>query len=283
MSTLLLVLQSGYSAIVGVLDFCLVYWIVYRLLVWLKQTHAFNLIKGFFLIMMVFLASHFLGLQTIKWMMGELTTVLIILVIIIFQPELRRFLERVGALERFVIPSLESDQEKQTLIVKHILKAVSLLSTEKIGALIVIENRVSLGGYMESGIPIQSVITSDLLATLFFQGTPTHDGAVIIRKNRIESAGCFLPLSDMVDTDRRLGTRHRAALGLSEVSDSVIVVVSEETGDISLVENGEMARSLDEKTLEFRLFSIYHEGVSEQRKASFGVMKERLRHFLRWK
>ena len=241
------------------LDLILVYLILYRVLLGLKRTHAFRLVKGFLFIVLVFSVSFLLNLTTIKWIVEQLITVVLVFVIIIFQPELRRFLERIGATGKLFSPLLNQSEGQSTIVIRQILRAVETLSKEKIGALIAIEVSTNLSDYIESGIKIKAEVSTDLLAALFWPGSPTHDGATVLCGNNIEAAGCLLPLTESRINDRRLGTRHRAALGLSEVSDAIIIIVSEETGVISLAENGVMTRFLTKEALETRLFNLYKE------------------------
>jgi diadenylate cyclase len=249
-----------YLRISLVVDFVCVYFLVYRILSWLKQNQTYNVIKGFVLIFLFFLVSYLLRLTTISWVLNKFTTVFIILIIIVFQPELRRFLERLGSSGLFLSPLKAESQN--VAVVKHIVRAVEHLSKEHIGAIIVIEQATNLDEYLSTGILVSAELSSDLLSTLFWKGTPTHDGAVIIRKGRVEAAGCFLPLTKQPFSDRRLGTRHRASLGLSEVSDAIIIVVSEENGVISLVERSAITRYLNREALETRLFNLYNEPES---------------------
>ncbi len=207
----------------------------------------------------IYFVSRLFGFLTLNWLLEKLATALILIAIIIFQPELRRFLEKIGSGKLFS-PLVEGQREaKSTTVIKHLLKTVEMLSKEKIGALIVSEVGTNLSEYIESGIPIRSHISAELLCTLFWPKSPTHDGAVIIRENKIEAAGCLLPLTDTPLTDGRLGTRHRAAIGLSKLTDAVIIVVSEESGIVSIAENGNLNRFLNKEALETRLFNLYKE------------------------
>jgi diadenylate cyclase len=239
------------------LDVILVFFVIYRLLIWVSNTHAENLMKGLLWLFMIYIISHYMGLTTLNWLLGKFATVLILLIIIIFQPELRRFLERIGSTGNLFMPLLE--ENKRTSLIKQLLKAVALLSKEKIGAIIVIEVSANLTEYIESGVQISGKITADLLANLFWPKSPIHDGAVIIRENKIEAAGCLLPLSESTLRDRRLGTRHRAGIGLSELTDALVIIISEESGIISLAEKGNLTRYLTKEALETRLFSLYKE------------------------
>ena len=239
-------------------DLILVYVLVYKLISWVKRTHALNVIKGFFLIFVVFLLSDVLGLMTLNWMLSKFATALAVLLIVVFQPELRHFLEGIGA-SRFLNPLFQSDVSSQTnmTIIQHLLRTVEVLAKEKIGALIVLENKMSLEEFCETGLAINGELSSELLSTLFWDKSPTHDGAVILSGNIIMAAGCLLPLTTSHLRDSRLGTRHRAAIGISEVTDSLVIVVSEETGAISMCESGQITRFLNRNVLETRLFEWY--------------------------
>ncbi len=243
------------------LDVFIVYLIVYYFLLFIKATRSFNVVKGLIIIFFLFVISYFCKLTVLNWLLGKFTPVLIILVLIIFQPELRRLLERIGRGKLF--SPLISIETQGMLIIKHILRAVDYLAKEKIGALIAIEVTTNLSEYVETGININGQVTAEMIINLFWPHTPTHDGAIIIREDKIIAARCLLPLTDARITDRRLGTRHRAAIGLSEDTDAIVIVVSEETGTISMAENGNLTRYLTKEALEARLFSIYCENYSD--------------------
>lgn len=255
-------IQSLYLRFSLVVDFVCVYLLIYRILSWLKQNQTYNVIKGFVLIFIFFLFSYLLKLTTISWVLNKFGTVFIILIIIVFQPELRRFLERLGSSGLF-LGSIQVETPNVAMV-KHIVRAVDQLSKEHIGAIIVIEQASNLDEYISTGITVNADMSSDLLSTLFWKGVPTHDGAVILRDTKIVSAGCFLPLTKQTFSDRRLGTRHRAALGLSEISDALIIVVSEENGVTSLVERGSITRYINREALETRLFNLYKEEKGER-------------------
>ena len=242
-----------------ILDLSLVYILIYQILRWVWYTHAFMLVKGLVFVIGIYFASHFLGLTVLHWILGKFVTVLILMIIIIFQPELRRLLEWLGSVRTVFTPLIETSDADSTVLIKHVLRALEILSREQVGALLVIEVGTNLSQYSRSGIKVHSAISAEVLASLFWPGSPTHDGAVILRENRIDSAGCLLPLTDTKIQDRRLGTRHRAALGLSELTDALVFVVSEETGIISLAENGKLTRYLSKESIETRLFNLYKE------------------------
>ena len=242
-----------------ILDIFVVYFVVYRLLLWAKDTHMFPLLRGILLFFLIYPLGQLFDLMMVSWLIGKFATVLLVLLIIIFQPELRRFLERVGSRGALFMPLFHQSSSQNVSIIQHLLKATDVLSKEKIGALIVMELGTNLSDYIASGVRLSSEVTSDLLVSLFWPGTPTHDGAAILQNDRIAAAGCLLPLTDSPIDDRRLGTRHRAALGISELSDALVIVVSEETGVVSLVEQGVITRFINREALETRLFNLYKE------------------------
>lgn len=247
-----------------VIDICIVTIITYQILIWFKGTRAIQLLKGLFFLLLLFLISFHLSLSTISWLLSKFATVILLLIIIVFQPELRQALERIGRGRFFALASFH-DKYKGMTIFKHIIKSVENLAKNKYGALIVLERTTSLAEYVESGIELDCIVSHELLISLFYPRTPTHDGAVIIQGNRILAAGCLLPLTESNLLDKRLGTRHRAALGLTEKTDAIVIVVSEETGIISLSENGNLTRYLNRETLESKLFNIYQASKKENK------------------
>jgi diadenylate cyclase len=260
-SDLLKLLPDLYRGFAAIVDVVLVYIITYRVLVLLKRTHAFNLIKGILVMTSLFAVSYVMGLHTLNWILSKFTTVLLVLLVILFQPELRRFFERIGATGHVFSALVEDGQAKSTLAIQNILKAVEVMSKDKVGGIIVVERSTNLSEYVDSGIHLDCILSSDMLLSLFAQGTQTHDGAVIVRGGRIVAAGCLLPLTRSILQDRRLGTRHRAALGLAEITDAVAIVISEETGVISLAEDGDLTRFLTKEALESRLFNLVQDNL----------------------
>ncbi|TFD94306.1 diadenylate cyclase CdaA [Jeotgalibacillus sp. R-1-5s-1] len=229
---------------VHLLDILLVWYLLYKLITLIKGTKAVQLLKGIFVIVIVRILSELLGFNTLASIMQEVMYWGVLGVIIIFQPELRRALEQLGRGRIFTRGNLQEDEER-TRLVEAVTKAVSYMAKRRIGALISFERETGMGDYIETGIPMDSRLTSELLINLFIPNTPLHDGAVIIQKNRISAAACYLPLSESPFISKELGTRHRAALGVSEVTDSITIVVSEETGAISITTNGELKRNLE--------------------------------------
>lgn len=253
---------SNWQYVTDLVDVFLVYALIYRLLIWTKNTHTFSLIRGLLALFVLFMLSRWIGFSTLNWIVGNLTTVLVFILIIIFQTELRRFLEKIGTLGSLFSPTLIQEDGQSSAIIRQLLRAIEKLSRAKTGTLIVIELGTDLSEYSESGIKIDAHISSELLITLFSVGSPTHDGAVILRKNRIGYAGCLLPLT-ATRLNGRLGTRHRAGLGLSERTDAFVIIISEETGVISIAEKGVLDRYLTKEAVETRLFGLYKEENEE--------------------
>ncbi|RAV15287.1 diadenylate cyclase CdaA [Paenibacillus contaminans] len=256
------------DSIKEIIDVLIVSYVIYKLLMLLRGTRAIQLLKGIFVVMVTWALSITFHLNTLQWMMTQMFNIGLIALIIIFQPELRRALEQLGRGKLFSRSTAEEDQEVNQRI-GEIMKTVANLSKRRIGALIVFERETGLNEYIESGIPIGSEITSELLINIFIPNTPLHDGAVIIRQNRLMAAGCYLPLSENPFISKELGTRHRAAIGMSEVSDAISVVVSEETGQVSLAINGMVVRDIKEESLISKLHSELKPKVKEKTTFTF--------------
>ncbi|WP_073027228.1 diadenylate cyclase CdaA [Lutispora thermophila] len=229
------------------LDIAIVAYIIYKFMQLIKETRAEQLVKGIIILLVVTKLSDVMQLHTIYWLLKNAMTVGAIAIIIIFQPELRRALEHIGRGKFFTKNELQVE-ELETML-DEIIQAVSELSKNRTGAIIALEQETGLNEYIETGVRIDGIISSGLLINIFEPNTPLHDGAVIIRKNRIAAAGCFLPLTESQNLSKQIGTRHRAALGLTEISDSLVVIVSEETGVISFAREGKLSRYLDTKSL----------------------------------
>jgi diadenylate cyclase len=231
------------GSLADIVDILLVWYVIYKLINVIRGTKAVQLLKGIFVIVIVKIISDTVGFNTLSWMMEQALTWGFLAIIIIFQPELRRALEQLGR-GRFFSRSSNQEEEDQDKIVEAIVKATDYMAKRRIGALISIERETGMSDYIETGIQLDSKISSELLINTFIPNTPLHDGAVIIQKNLIAAAACYLPLSESPFISKELGTRHRAALGISEVTDSITIIVSEETGAISLTKNGELHRDL---------------------------------------
>ena len=254
--------QTPLELLVNVIDILLVWFVVYKLITIIKGTKAVQLLKGIFFIIIAYLITQALDLQTLGWIMQQVLNWGFLAIIIIFQPEMRRALEQLGRGKLFSSSQLNEESERGRLI-EAMSKSVSYMAKRRIGALISIERETGLSEYIETGIPMNSDITSELLINLFIPNTPLHDGAVIVQKNRIAAAACYLPLSESPFISKELGTRHRAALGISEVTDAITVIVSEETGAISLTANGDLHRNLSLGDFEVKLRRIWF-GAEQQ-------------------
>lgn len=234
------------------MDVLLVWFVVYQLIKVIKGTKAVQLLQGVFVIIITRILTGVFGLDTLRWMMDQVFTYGLLAIIIIFQPELRRALEQLGRGRLFARTMMDEEEERNRLV-DALSKSVSYMAKRRIGALISIEKETGLSEYIETGTPLNSDLTSELLINIFIPNAPLHDGAVIVQRNRIAAAGCYLPLSESPFISKELGTRHRAALGLSEVSDAVTVIVSEETGAISIAMDGDLHRDLSIEEFEVRL------------------------------
>jgi len=240
--------------VMDVIEILLIAVLVYYVIKWVKNTRALSLLKGLLVLLVIYLLSAILGFDAIMWIFANGIGVSITAIIILFQPELRKALEQLGKrniMSQFLDvheTSIISDQS-----VNELVRAAFELGKAKTGALIVIQKTVNLDDYIATGIRVDSVITAELLINIFEHNTPLHDGAVIVRDDRIVSATCYLPLSENMKISKELGTRHRAAVGISEASDSFTIVVSEQTGGVSIAENGELSRRVTKEQLFDRL------------------------------
>lgn len=231
--------------------------LLYKLISLTKETRAYQVLKGIGMLFLASAASQLLGLTTLRWLLDSVITSGIVVIVILFQPELRRALEQLGRGRIFEGNLLSPITPESNMIVSELSRAILNMSKKRIGALIVMEQKTGLGDIIATGTRIDGLISCALLENIFEPNTPLHDGAVIIRDGRVVSAGCFLPLSDDIALSRDLGTRHRAALGISAVSDSVTVVISEETGIISFARDGKLVRYVDSKALRDLLDNLF--------------------------
>lgn len=244
-------LKDPLSIIRAIVDISIVSYLVYKLIVLVRETRAWQLIKGILLILAATELSKILGLKTINFILQNSLSVLTLGAIVLFQPELRRGLEQIGRsrFKDFFNLDETNNRIQMTALIEEIVKACTEFSRTYTGALIVIEMNTRVGEIINTGIQLDSNVTSELLINIFTPNTPLHDGAVIIRDNKIKAAACFLPLTDNPNLSKELGTRHRASLGITEVSDCISVVVSEESGKISFALNGGLTRNLTSDTL----------------------------------
>ncbi|MFQ9934088.1 MAG: diadenylate cyclase CdaA [Lachnospiraceae bacterium] len=239
--------------------------VMYEVLVWIKTTRAWSLLKGITVLLVFSLMAYLLELNTILWLVESAFNVGVIAVVVIFQPELRKALEQLGR-KKFIAGIFNGDTGNEGArfsdrTVNELVKAAYELSKTKTGALIVIEQEISLAEYERTGIEIDALITSQLLINIFEHNTPLHDGAVVVRGDRVVAATCYLPLSDNMDISKELGTRHRAAVGVSEVTDSFTIIVSEETGAVSVAIGGKIIRNIDGDKLKQHLIKIQNKQV----------------------
>ncbi|NEW09030.1 TIGR00159 family protein [Paenibacillus sp. SYP-B3998] len=236
-----------------IVDILIVSYVIYKLILLVRGTRAIQLMKGILVVVITWAFSIWFKLSTLQWLMNQTLTFGVVGIVIIFQPELRRALEQLGRGKLFSRLSTEEDQDVNKRI-GEVIRAAHYLAKRKIGALIVFEKETGLTDYVESGIAIESKISAELLINIFIPNTPLHDGAVIVRQSQLMAAGCYLPLSENPFISKELGTRHRAAIGMSEVSDAMCIIVSEETGQISLTMNGHIVRDIKEESLIAKLF-----------------------------
>lgn len=267
------VIGSGFSqfSFGDALDILIIAVLLYKLITWTKETRAYQVLKGFAILFLCYFLSQLFSLHTLNWLLGSVVQSGVLVIAILFQPELRRAFEHIGRGKIFDKNAWVNVTVEGSDVVREIQKAVLNMARRRVGALIVIEQRVALGDILATGTRINGMITGALIENIFEPNTPLHDGAMVIRGETIIAAACILPLSDDVDIGRELGTRHRAALGVSGVSDSITIVVSEETGIISVARDGKLVRYIDAKALKDLLDSIF----LKQSSGSFSWIKRR--------
>ena len=254
-----------------VLDIIIIAYIIYHLLLWVKTSRAWTLVKGVVVVALFLIFAAIVKLNTILWIAKNLINVFLLAIVVLFQPELRRALDEIGRkniISRFFSSFGSKNNDEKVLSDKTIYELVKTsvqLAKDKTGALIVIEHDTPMGEYIDTGIKLESVVSQQLLINIFEKNTPLHDGAVIVRGNRITAATCYLPLSDNMNIGKELGTRHRAGVGVSEVTDSLTIIVSEETGKISVAYGGVLDRSLDSEKLKDRLRKIQNKTEEEHK------------------
>lgn len=263
-----------------IIEIILIAFLVYQIIRWFRSSRAWMIVKGIVVLLLFTLIASLFQFNTILWLLSNSLAFGITAILIIFQPELRRALEELGrknlVASFFSFDSSISEEEFGEKTINEIIRAVVEMSKVKTGALIVIEQAVALGEYERTGITLDALISSQLLVNIFEHNTPLHDGAIIVRGNRIVSATCYLPLTDSLELGKELGTRHRAAVGISEVSDSYTIVVSEETGGISLAHERKLIRNLTGEDLKDILMRIT--ASKENEKTKFKLWKGRRSH-----
>lgn len=253
-----------------ILEIIILSYLIYHIILWFKNTRAWTLLKGIAVLLILMSISYVFNLNTLMWIFKNAINVGILAVIILFQPELRRALEELGRKKILADVIIRDDKnvKKDKLSAETIQELVAAsieMSKNKTGALIVVEQEVALGEYISTGINVDAAISKQLIVNIFEHNTPLHDGAVIIRNNRIIAATCYLPLTGRSDLNKDLGTRHRAAVGISEVSDSITIIVSEETGAISVAQGGTLTSNLDPETLRKQFTSLQNKATESRR------------------
>lgn len=270
-------ITSGFTQIrlEDFVDIAIIEFFLYKLIILTKETRAFQLLKGIAFLFVAAIISETLQLQTLSWVLNSVLASGIVVLAVLFQPELRRALEHIGRGKIFNNGLLQNFKPEENEIVSEMQLAIMSLAKRRVGALIVIEQRTGLGDIIATGTRIDGIISAPLIENIFEPNTPLHDGAVIIRDGAIVAAACFLPLAEDIAVARELGTRHRAALGVSSVSDSVTIVVSEETGVISFAREGKLVRYIDQKALHDLLESIF---VGKEAAGTLNIFKRRAKH-----
>ena len=257
-------------SVTDVIEIVILAFAVYYVLLWIQKTKAWVLLKGVLVLAVFFFLAAIFHLDTIQFLLSKILNLGIITLVVLFQPEIRRALEQLGR-KNLISGFFTADDGKNLnerfsdQTVEAIVRACYEMGRVKTGALIVIEQETPLGEYENTGIPLDALVTVQLLIQIFEHNTPLHDGAIIIRGNRIVAATCYLPLSDNMDISKELGTRHRAALGISEVTDSLTIDVSEETGHVSLAVGGELFRNVDSDSLRAKLRFIQRKSIDVKR------------------
>lgn len=257
--------------ITDILEIFVLAFLVYNLLLWIKNTRAWSLLKGIMVLVICVSLVYLFQMDTLIFLVNRMIDIAIIAAVVVFQPELRRVLEQLGEKQivSSLIPIMDTNrgvsERFSDKTVNEIVKAAVEMSKAKTGALIVIEQNIRLDEYERTGIVLDSVLTSQLLINIFEHNTPLHDGAVIVKGNRITAATCYLPLSDNMMLSKELGTRHRAGVGISEVTDSLTVIVSEETGKISVAYKGELKRNIPSDVLKEQLVILQNKSVAPKK------------------
>lgn len=264
------------SVVSMVLDICIVTALFYYIFLLMQGTRAVQLFKGLLVLVAAVTLSTWLQLSTLGWLLSSLWSVIVLAVAVIFQPEIRRTLEQIGRSRLYKLPFEGTDADMKP-VYDAVVKAAVEESKHNVGMLVVLEREIGLNNYVETGIPMDCVVSEQTLINIFVHNTPLHDGAAIIRGDRILAAACFLPLSDNPNLSMSFGTRHRSGIGLTEVSDALVVIVSEETGAISVAVDGHIYVNLDERSLRQHIEQHFGNGGKNVRQvqARFRLKRER--------
>lgn len=259
-----------------ILDIAIVAFVIYKVMEFIKETRAQQLVKGLLVLVLATFLSGKFYLYTLNWILKGTMTIGVIALVIIFQPELRRGLEYVGRQKLpLKTPFGEIGKEKAKQISNQFGKAINEFSTNKVGALVIFEREVALTDVCETGIILDADISPELLENIFYEGSPLHDGATIIRAGKVHAAGCVLPLTQNKGLSKELGTRHRAGIGITEHSDAMALIVSEETGIISIALDGKLSRFLDVKSVEKEVLNFYLRALEDRRPTFLGKWRRK--------
>ncbi len=264
--------------VTDIIEMLIIAFLIYHLVNWFRRTRAWTLVKGIAVLIVLWMIASILELEVILWIFGNTIDVGIIALVIVFQPEFRRALEQLGQ-NSILSPIFDSKDKLERFsdeTIDELVRATFNLAKAKTGALIVIERDIPLNEYSKTGIPLDALISSQLIINIFEMNTPLHDGAVLLKGNRIIAATSYLPLSDDVSLSKDLGTRHRAAVGISEATDSLTIVVSEETGKVSVAVKGTLIRNVDSDYLRNRLIILQNK-IEEKGKSKFKLWKGRIK------
>lgn len=263
-------MSTALTIIVNAADILILTFVIYRILILLKDNRAMQLVKGIVVVVLLYYISGWCRLDTVHFLLEQGWSVLLIGIIIIFQPELRSLLEHLGGKNNLL--NIELKPLPKERLIDEIMKTLAVASTAKTGVLIVLEGKTGLKQYVDTGTSLEATVGHELLLNIFFKNAPLHDGAVIIRKNKIAAAGCIMPLTDNVNIDPAFGTRHRAALGISEVSDGLALVVSEESGRVSAARSGKIYRHITLEAAE-RIMRAFFAGEQKPKRKKLKVRR----------
>ena len=257
-SFVLLIFSSDNLIIFDILDILIVTFIVYKIIQFMRETRAEQLIKGLVIFVLVYFLAQLFHLNALKWLVSIITMNILVVVVVLFQPEIRSILEKLGrsGIKAFTLAKSDGENESTQKMIDTVCKAAISMQNTKTGALIIIERKTMLNEIAVSGTIVDAAPSVNLINNIFFKNSPLHDGAMIIRNNRVYAASCILPLTQTIDIDSALGTRHRAAIGISEICDAAVVVVSEETGNISMALGGKIKRNFTEELLRKELSDL---------------------------
>jgi diadenylate cyclase len=258
----MLEILHNFRWLLDLLDIAIVAFIIYRIILLIKGTRAVQMILGLAVILMVYMGSQVGGLYTVHWLLDNFLSSIILVIVVLFQNDIRRALIHVGRNPFFA----DLSYKEETEVMDELVKACFTMASKRIGALIVIEREMGIKDFLEVGVEIDAKVSSDLITAIFLPYSPIHDGAVVLQQGRLKRAGCFLPLTQNPEVSKSLGTRHRAAIGLTELVDAVAIVVSEETGKISMVVGGRITRDLDAVALKRVLIRLLEPGSSKKSK-----------------